>query len=243
MKLSALSSRLSARRGLTGAEVIIVLAALGLITWVVKPSIFPGAAKRAQQSTEATAAVEAATTAQGASAAASVTKIGEAAATSPASPAKDFIVREVPVALSRLPAPNPQALIEAERRRAAIMEGRLDEARRLYEAAAKQSATLQRERDEALAARRAVDLQLEQAAAAEHARTTQLLGAGIIAALAVAGWIYTKVYSIGPETIGRVAADVRAGINPIAALNTHLAPRLHARVRRAAKLATEPTDP
>jgi type II secretory pathway pseudopilin PulG len=228
--------------GMTGIEVIAALALLGVVTWLVKPSLFPGRSKRAADSTQATAAVEAATNAQGASAAASVVKIGEANAVAPASPSKDFIGREIPMALSRLPAPDPQALLEAERRRVAVMEGRLDEARRLYESAAKQSEKLQRERDEAIAARRAVDLQLEQAAASEHARTTQALGATLVALLLGAGWVYTKVYSVGPDTLGKIAADVRAGVKPIQALNTHLAPRLHARVRTAAKLATEPKD-
>lgn len=230
------------RRGMTGIEVLAALALLGAVAWWVKPSLFPGQSKRAAASTQATAAVETATNAQGASAAASVAKIGEANAVAPASPSKDFISREIPMALSRLPAPDPQALLEAERRRVAVMEGRLDEARRLYETAAKQSEKLQRERDEALAARRAVDLQLEQAAAAEHARTTQAIGAALVALLLLAGWIYTKVYSVGPDTLGKIAADVRAGIKPIAALNTHLAPRLHTKVRRAAKLAAEPKD-
>jgi hypothetical protein len=122
------------------------------------------------------------------------------------------------------------------------MEGRLDEARRLYESAAKQSEKLQRERDEALAARRAADLQLEQAAAAEHARTTQAIGAGLVALLLAAGWVYTKVYRVGPDTLGKIAADVRAGVPGVQALTDNLAPRMYPKVRRAAKLATEPKD-
>lgn len=223
--------------------VIVVLALLGGGgLWLAKPAWFGGASKRAAESTKATAELVAATDAQGASAAASVVKIGEANAAAPESPSRAFIGQEIPVALSRLPTPDAKALLEAERRRAAVMEGRLDEARRLYEAAAKNSALLQRERDEALAARRAADLAHEQAAAAEHARTVQLMGAGLIAFLLLAAWIYTRIYSVTPATLGQIAADVRAGVAPIAALNTHLAPRLHNRVRRAAKLATEPQD-
>ncbi len=230
------------KRGMTGIEVLAALALLGAVAWWVKPSLFPGQSKRAAASTQATAAVEATTNAQGASAAASVVKIGEANAAAPASPSKDFIGREIPMALSRLPAPDPQALLEAEKRRVAVMEGRLDEARRLYESAAKQSEKLQRERDEALASRRAVDLQLEQAAAAEHARTTQMIGFAIVALLLCAGWVYTKVYSVGPDTLGKIAADVRNGVPGVQALTDNLAPRMYPRVQRAAKLATELKD-
>ena len=232
----------SDRRGLTGVEVVVALAVLGLVTWVIKPSLFPGAAKRAAQSTQASAKLEEATTAQGAAAAASATKIGEANAEAPASPSKTFIAGEVPVLLSRLPAPDARELLAAEKRRAAVMEGRLDEARRLYEAAAKDSTRLQRERDEALAARHRMDLELERAAAAEHARTVQAMVAAGVALLLLAGWVYSRIYSIGPDTLGRIAADVRAGANPIAAMDLHLAPRLHAAVRRASKLASEPID-
>ena len=247
--MNPIASRLTPRpfRGPAAAGeavtvVVLVVALIGVGAWLFKPSLFPGASRRAQQSTQTTAQLVAATDAQGAAAAASVVKIGEANAAAPASPARDFITREVPVALARLPAPDPRELLEAERRRAAIMEGRLEEARRLYEQSAKASARLQQERDEALAARRAADLALEQAAAAEHARTVQLVGAALVALLLLAAWIYSKVYSIGPDTLGRIAADIRAKVDPLAALDTHLAPRLHPRVRRAAKLATEPRD-
>jgi hypothetical protein len=98
------------------------------------------------------------------------------------------------------------------------------------------------ERDEALIARRAADLQLEQAAAAEHARTTQAIGFGIVAVLLAGGWIYTKVYSVGPDVLGKIAADVRKGIPGVQALTDNLAPRMYPKVQHAAKLATELKD-
>ena len=236
--------RLSSSRAMTGVEIIIVVAAIGVIgAWIVKPKLFPGDSRRAAQSTAATAALVAATDAPAAVAAASVAKIAEANAVAPASPSRDFISQEAPLALTLLPAPDPTALLEAERRRSAVMEGRLDEARRRYESAAKESADLRRERDAAIAARQAADLAIEQAAAAEHARTMQAIGAGVLALLAAGAWLYTRIYSISPATLGSVAADIRSGANPISALNEHLAPRLHARVRRAAQLATDPKDP
>ena len=228
-------------KAFTLVEVVVVLAALSGIAWAVKPSLFPGHAKRAAQSTQATANLVAATDAQGASAAASVAKIGEANAAAPESPSRSFIAAEVPLTLSLLPAPDPKAALEAERRRAAVMEGRLDEARRLYETAAAKADRLQAERDEALAARQAADLALEKAAAAEHARTLQMLGIGALALLLGAGWLYAKVYGITPATAGQIAADIRAGVSPIAAFDTHLAPRLHKAVNRAARLAAPPS--
>jgi type II secretory pathway pseudopilin PulG len=229
-------------KAMTGIEVLAVLALIGVVTWLVKPSLLPGASRNAAQSTTATARVEATTHAQDATAAASVVKIGEANATAPASPAKDFISQEVPVALASLPAPDPIALLAAEKRRSAVMEGRADEARKLYETAAKHAAQLQTERDNALAERRAVDLKLETAAAAEHARTVQFMGAAVIALLFAAAWLYAKIYGIHPEDAGRIIASIRGGQDPIQAFDTYLAPRLHKAVRTAAKLATEPTD-
>src|SRR4051812_34278985 len=115
--------------GFAGLGVLIVLAIIAAGAFVAKPALFPGDSARAADSSKATAKLEQVTEAQGASAAASVAKIGQANSAAPASPSRDFIAREVPVALSRLPPPDPAGLIEAERRRAAVMEGRADEAR------------------------------------------------------------------------------------------------------------------
>lgn len=221
-------------------EVVVAVAVLGAVAaWFAKPGWFSGDSKRAKQSTVATAKVEAATQAQGAAVAASVVKIGEANAEAPASPSRDFIAKEVPLALTQLPAPDSRELIAAEKRKVAVMEGRLEEARKLYEAAAKSAETLQRERDDALAARRAADSALERAAAARDARTRQAFGAGAVAFLALAAFAYAKIFGVGVGTLGSIAADIRAGRDPLGAMDTHLGPRLHARVRRAAKLAAE----
>lgn len=228
----------NSQRGFAVLGYVAILAAITVGTWIIKPSLFPGASKRAAKSTQATEALVRATDTQAASAAASVAKIGEANAASPASPSRDFIGAEVPVALSRLPAPDPIALLEAEKRRSAIMEGRADEARRLYESAAKKSEKLQQERDTALAERRAADLALEQAAAAEHARTAQLAIAVGIAVLAFAGWAYAKLFGVSLPNIGKMAADIRGGADPIEALSAYTAPWHHAAVQKYAKLAT-----
>lgn len=234
------SSQLSARRSaFTGVEVVIVLAAVALIAWGVKPSLFPGAARRAAQGTQATAAVEKAATAQGSEVAAGLTQIAVANGAAPASPARDYVGREVPYLLSMLPAPGAQALLAAEKRRVAVMEGQLDEARRLYETAAQRASQLQRERDAALAARRAADLAQEQAAAAEHARTVQALGAGLVAVLCGAAWVWLRFHSVGVTHLATLANDLRAASTPEAALqalDSIVDERLKPAVRRAAKL-------
>lgn len=245
----------SRRRGEAVTVVLVVLAVVGGL-FVAKPQWFPGASKRAAQSAQATAnvtattqAADAAANAQAAAAAASVVKIGEANAASPASPSKDFIAQEVPVALERLPKPDPAELIAAERRRAAVMEGQRDEARRLYEQAAKDSARLQSERDAALAAReaatrerQAADLALEKAAAAEHARTTQLLGAVVLIIILLAVVVWVKANGVSLPTIGKIAAKIRGGVDPIEAIDDYLTPRMKVVARRAAQLATPPKD-
>ncbi len=225
--------------GIAPLIVIAVLAALAGTAWVVKPSLFGGASKRAANSTQATAQLEAAVTAQGSAAAASVAQIGEANSLAPESPAREFISREVPFTLSLLPAPNSVKLLEAERRRVAVMEGNLAEARRLYDRNAKDNVRLERDLAGAIAGRRAADLAVEQAAAAEHARTLQAAGAAFIALLLAAGWIYSRIYSITPAAIGKAAAEMRAGVSPIQALSNFVPTHLHSRVHKAAKLATE----
>lgn len=230
-------------KGVTGVEIILLLSLLGGALFVAKPALFPGASKRAQQSTEATADVEKAVKAQGSNVAAGITSIGRAASDLPDSPATDFVRREVPYLLAKLPAPDAQALLESERRRSAVMEGKAQLANELYQKEAEKSAKLQKQLDRALQERRDVDRSLAEAAAAEHARTLQAMGAGVVAVLLLVGWAYTKFYSITPATLGRIAADVRGGANPISAMDTHLAPWLHPHVNRASRLALDPDSP
>jgi hypothetical protein len=227
-------------RGAFPVVVIYVLAAIGAGLFVLKPKLLDGDSRRAKASVEATAKVETAVNAQGAAAAASIAKIGEANAAAPDSPSKNFIAQEVPAALAKLPAPDPLALLEAEKRRAAVMEGRAEEAARLYGLEAQRSAALQKDLAAALAARHAADSALSEAAAArleaERQRTLWI----IVAGLGVALWLYARAFSITPASLGAIAADVRAGVPAIQAMDTHLAPWLHPSVNRAARLATQP---
>lgn len=227
-------------RGFAPIVVLYAAAAVALVLFVAKPKVFHGDNRRAKASAESTAKLEAATTAQGAAAAASVVKIGEANASAPESPAKNFIAQEVPAALAKLPAPDPLELLAAEKRRAAVMEGRAEEAAHLYGLETARASALQRDLTTALAARRQADAALSEAAAArlatERQRTLWIVIAGLVAAL----WLYARAFSITPASLGSIAADIRSGTPPIQAMDTHLAPWLHASVNRAARLATPP---
>lgn len=240
-------------------EVLLVMAVVAVAgTWAVKPDLIPGteahrakqAAKATQAVNDATAKVDTATQKQGSAVAASVTKISEANANAPASPSRDFIASESSLALSMLPAPDAINLAEAERRRAAVMQGERDEARRLYELASKKADQLQQERDEALRRRdlavldrQHIDQQYAELAAAEHARTMQAIGFGSVSVVALLIIGYLKLYGIGPSTLGKMVADIRGGADPIQTFDTHLAPWLHTHVSTAAKLATPLQDP
>lgn len=229
-------------KGFAWLPVIVILSLIGTSVIVLKPKILDGESKRAAASTAATEAVEKAETAKGASAAAGVVKIGEANTEAPESPSKSFIAREVPVVLAKLPSPDPMALIEAEKRKNAVMQGRMEEASLLYTAEAKRSAQLQKERDEAIAERKAIDLKLEQTAALHlgEARQRNIMIAAVV--VLAAGLIWVKFTNISPRSLGRALADIRAGENPVNALDVHLPPWLHASVKKASQLATEPSD-
>jgi hypothetical protein len=234
--------RKASTRGEATVVVLIVVVLLGGVIGIFKPNWFSGASRRAATGTATTAQLVQAVDNQGAAAAASVVKIAEANTLAPESPSRDFIAKEVPVALARLPAPDPVKLLEAEKRMRAVLEGNLDESRRLYEIATKQSAKLQAERDSAIAAKHAADLAVEKAAAAEHAKTVQLFGAGLVIVLLGAAWVYLKVYSIGPNVLGTMAAEMRTGKNPVQIMTDNLAPRFYARVQKHAQLATPLKD-
>lgn len=198
---------------------IAVVGLLGLL--VVKPKATHGESRRADESTETTAALVEATKKQSAEAAASVAKIGEANAQQPDSPTKEFIAREVPVALAKLPTPDPLALLEAEKRKVAVLEGKQEVIASLYNAALHRADTLERERAKALAAKQESDLRLEQKAAehlgAERQRNQLLL----VAAIAVGLFLYVKFTHFSPGAIAGAIADIRKGTyaDPVTAID------------------------
>ena len=241
------------RRGEVATVALLCVAVVGLAAFIFKPRRLDGESRRADAGKAATAevvatvaAVDAATEAKGAAAAASLAQIGTAAASLPPSPAADFIGREVPLALGYLPAPDPAALLEAERRRLAVMSGQLEEARRLYaeaykdaDAAKARAERAEAERAAAIADRQTADAAISEAAAANLAlrRRSALQWAGIalLAILAAVVWFS----GVSPAKIGRALAAVRAGESPVAAFDRVLPEWIQARVNRAARLETQ----
>lgn len=241
-----------------------VLIGVGLVTLgfaLLKPRFADGDSRRADRSNEASAQVETATAAaleaaakekaalaerlkaleaQSSSAAAGVVKVGEANTLAPDSPAKDFIGREVPAILAKLPSADLAALLQAEQRRAAVMSGDLKRADALYQREAAEAERLRAEmkaaaeRERAAAAealqakadlakeqaeRRRVDAELQAAAAEKLAlarqSARQRLALWVLAAVVVLVWFS----GVSPLKIGRALAAVRAGTDPHAAFD------------------------
>lgn len=222
---------MNSQRGEAITAVLLILVLIGGGLFVLKPKWTHGDSRRATESTVTTERLNEAQTKQGATAAASIVKIGEVIATAPESLEKEFIAREVPVALASLPAPDPLALVEAERRKVAVMEGRLAEAATLYNQALKRADTLERERAAALAAKRASDAELAQVAA-ERLGSERLMNWAIAAAV-LAGllYIYVKVTHISPSALAEAVKDIKGGTQAITALDG-VASRLQQRIVR-----------
>jgi prepilin-type N-terminal cleavage/methylation domain-containing protein len=219
-------------------EIVVVVALLGAAATWLAPKVFHGDSRRAKQSQEATADLLDAQKAKEGNIAASVVVIGQANAEAPASPSKEFIAREVPLALSQLSAPDAIALLEASERKKAVMEGQLKQADKLYGQATAKVEDLVKKLAEAEEQRKASDLAISEAAAYKLGaeRTKMMLGAGIAVLVLVAA--YLKFYGISQATMGRIAADARSGVPVIQAIDAHLAPWLHSNVNKHARLNT-----
>jgi len=226
-------------RGFAVVEIIVVLAVLIGGAWFAAPKFFPGESKRAATAAKTTEQLIATTNKQGAIVAASVTKIAEANADAPASPQRSFIAEETQLALTLLPPANATALIASERRKVAVLEGHVAEARQLYERAFKDAADTKRRYDDIVAAKRASDNALLESAAAHHATTVQLLIAVGVALLALAAWGYAKIYGVDGRTLGKILHNLKSGVDPTAAFDeaTNHRPALQKVIAKARKLA------
>lgn len=225
-------------KGTGVVEVIAVLAVLALLFPAIKPAWLDRDSKNAKQGQESTAKVEQ-TVAKvddtgkklSAEAAASVSKIVEANSVAPESPSKDFIAREAPVALSKLESPDPAALLAAEQRRVAVMEGRIQEADRLYDKALQHSKELQderdtalRERDKALLERQAIDLKISEAAAAKLAAERQAARYLIVAVVVGALALWWKLTHFSGWQMSSIVNDVKAGQPALTAIDISASP-------------------
>jgi hypothetical protein len=230
-------------KGIVVSEVLLLVAIVGALGFFAFPKLFDGQSRRADSSVEATAELEAANKAQGAFVAASITSIQKANSDAPESPSKDFIGLESGLALSGLPSPDYKALLESEKRRVAVMEGRIEEISGLYEKAGKRLSELQKERDEAVLHRQAIDQKLVEAAAVSRGKDQVIAAVGLLALLLLCVTVYMKLFGINSATLGLMAADIRSGTPPIIAMDTHLAPWMLNKVQRHAKLNINLPDP
>lgn len=222
-------------------EVLVILALVGGGTFFAKMFMGRGDKERAQTSVETTEALIAANVEQGQVVAASVTAIGTANDIAPESPAKAFIRREVPATLAMLPPPSESALKAAQQRRMAVMEGRLNEANRLYVQISEKALALQQQLDTAIQLKKESDESLVVAAEARADALFQRTIFIAIGILAVVLYLFRSTNSISLSTMGAMVAGLRAG-DGIAAVDQHLPQRLHKHVSKHAKLNAIPTD-
>lgn len=226
----------SQKSGVIDAGLILVLVLCGALGFVFfKPS---KAQTQAAASVVATANVDSAAKAQSAAAAGSVAAIQQVNSQAPDSPQKNAIAREIPTVLAKLEPPDLKAQNEALLRMNAVIQGKLDYADSLYREEAKLTAKQAAELAKARAERQAVDLALSEAAAVGKFKDQLLMGAGLIIALVSGLWVYTKLFSINPATMGKILSDIRAGTPATQAFDTALAPWHHKPVQTAARLAT-----
>lgn len=229
-------------KGIVWAPILIGLALVGTVLFVTKPKALDGDSKRADKSTATTQQLVDSGKAREAQAAASLAVIGQANAHAPDSLEKQFIAREVPLALTFLAPPDPKALIEAGKRREAVLAGKLELATQLYQGALDTSAKAQRALDRALAAKRASDLALQQEASerlgAERVRNRCIA----VAVVAILLWLYVKLTHLSPGALATAVADIRQNNTPpITALDGVTTRLQQGFVRFLAKLKHEPT--
>ncbi len=188
---------------------VAVLAIIGLGAILFKPKWLHGDSQRAAESAKTTQALVDSQKKLSATAAASIVTIGEAAASSPDSREKEFIIREVPVALSTLEAPDPTALIEAEKRKNAVLQGKIDVIDRLYGDQAKVADSLRRENAAVLAAKRASDAELAQVAAERLGAEKTAARWLFVAVACVILYLYVKITHVGPGALAEAVSDMR----------------------------------
>jgi hypothetical protein len=217
---------------------VAVVALAGWLGPKVMPSFFDKRTKQAEQSAAASAAVEARVAAEraaqekaAATVSASLNQIGVANSQAPDSPQKTFIGRELVWLSPLLPPPDAAALLAAERRRVAILEGKLELADKLYATANRDRADLltrvakaDARAEAAFAGRRAVDTQLAESAAYARGKDAVIGLLFAVAVLSVVLWLYTKFTTLGRVDIARMANRAReTGGNIVDAID-HVVP-------------------
>ena len=210
---------------------VLLAGALGFVT--LKPKMLHGDSRRAAESTAATTELinankekEAVLKKKSAEAAASAEVMGSVVGSLPETPEKSFLTEENKVIRSKLEAPDSAALLEAEKRKVAVLSGQIDLARQLYGQAFEHAKDLEARTIKAEARatkaeteRSAVDLRLEQIAAerlgAERTSNRYLVAIGLLVVL----YAYTKITHLSPGALAEAAKDIAGGVTGQQALD------------------------
>lgn len=216
-------------RGAVSLIVLLAVAVLGAGGYVAtKKGWFSGETKRAKESTKTTETLIATTDDQKAKASATFQAIGQTNAEAPDSPQKRVIARFVPIGQSLTGAPDPAFLLQLEQLKVAELAGKLEQADKINASILQDTAELQKKLAQAIAAKRASDLALEEAAkeAREEAASRLLWTCAAVAAAALYVWV--KLSHISPLTLSAAVHDLRTGnaeTNPaIAAIDSATTP-------------------
>lgn len=221
----------------SGVALLVVIGALAIAgalgLWVFKPKALHGESKRAEQSEQVSAEVKAAHEKEIAAekkrsseAAASSQVMASVVASLPATPEKQFLTEEGKVLASKLESPDPTELLKAEQRKNAVLTGKVAEAELLYSQALQHSSELSRDlvqakedTSRALAARDAVDRNLNETAALhrgmERQRNMTILALAALAAV----YLWTKLTHLSPGAMAEAVADIKKGVNGVDAID------------------------
>lgn len=227
---------MKSNRGTVVLEVLLAIALIGGAWLAFKPKSHDGDSRRADQSQQTTEALIVAQDKRGSVASAYNQKSSEVIGLLPNTPEKSFLEQASQIMGANLPAPDQTALIQAERLKVAVLEGRLKDSQELYEKAIGESSKLSKDLAVAISEKRASDSRLQEVAAlrlgAERQRNQIMIVAGALAIL----WIWTKSTHFSRSAIGEAVADIRKGVDPIVAIDG-VATRFQQKlVSRAAKL-------
>lgn len=192
------------KKGVAILEVLALVAVIGVAVMWFKPSVQLTNAKEVDTITQK---IEDTNTKVGEKVSASLNQIGVANSMAPESPSKIFISKEVNLVTPLLPPPSPEELLEAEKRRVAVMEGRLEEAAKLYRESQTENIALISQ-----IAKNEKDLQAlkndlhEQAGVAEFLKKVSI-GLSLLAVVGISGFIWIKL------SAGRVHSGLREFIS------------------------------
>lgn len=229
-------------RGAIPVIYLVGVLVLGTVGWgLSKTKWFHGESTRAAASSQTTETLLNVNAVQDGKAAAVFAKIGETNAEAPDSPQRKVISRFVPIGLSLTGQPDPAFMLELERLKVATLTGKLEQADKINASLMQDAAETQKQLARAIAAKRASDMALEQAAAEARGAEQQAFWAILACLVAGVLYVYTKLTHTSPWALAKAVTDMRNGsgeANPaIAALDGVTTPMQQFMVRMHTKLA------